>query len=54
MKGVDLLNNPPGIKYKAEYEPDMERMVKALKIVKEAPPPKKVEDLKQDDLREGA
>ncbi|MCM3699242.1 hypothetical protein [Paenibacillus macerans] len=46
--------NPPGITYQAEYEPDMERMVKALKIVKEAPLPKKEETTNQDELREGA
>lgn len=53
MRGVDLMNNPPGITYEAEYEPDMERMVEALRIVKEAPHPKK-ELQKRDDLQEGA
>ncbi|MUG45482.1 hypothetical protein [Paenibacillus woosongensis] len=46
--------NPQGITYKAEYEPDMERMVEALKIVKEAPLPKKDDSNKQDELQEGA
>ena len=48
------MNNPPGITYEAEYEPDMESMVKALRIVKEAPMPKKEEALKKDELQEGA
>lgn len=45
------MKTPPGITYKAEYEPDMEKMVKALKIVQEAPNPEKVES---KELEEGA
>lgn len=45
------MKTPPGITYKAEYEPDMEKMVKALKIIKEAPNPDKVES---KELEEGA
>ncbi|MFK4168201.1 hypothetical protein ACI2LM_18305 [Paenibacillus lautus] len=43
------MKTPPGITYKAEYEPNMEKMVKALKIVQEAP--NKVES---KELEEGA
>lgn len=31
------MENPKGIEYTATYEPDMEKMVKALRIVQEAP-----------------
>jgi len=48
------MNNPPGITYEPEYEPDMDRMVEALRIVKDAPIPKKEEIQKRDDLQEGA
>lgn len=45
------MKTPPGITYKAEYEPDMEKMVKALKIVQESPNPEKDQ---KDELEEGA
>ncbi|MBO2942771.1 hypothetical protein JJQ72_02070 [Paenibacillus sp. F411] len=45
------MGNPSGITYRAEYEPDMERMVEALRIVHEAPHPEKKEDV---ELEEGA
>ncbi|PJN56157.1 hypothetical protein PAEVO_28800 [Paenibacillus sp. GM2FR] len=45
------MKTPPGITYQAEYEPDMEKMVKALKIVQEAPNSEKVES---KELEEGA
>ncbi len=48
------MKNPPGIKYEAEYEPDMERMVKALRVVKEAPMPDKEAVPEKDELQEGA
>lgn len=48
------MNNPPGITYEAEYEPDKEKMVKALRIVKESPLPRKEEAQKKDELQEGA
>ncbi|NJJ37870.1 hypothetical protein [Paenibacillus apii] len=34
------MENPKGIHYNATYEPDMDKMVKALRIVKDAPAPK--------------
>lgn len=34
------MENPKGIQYNATYEPDMDKMVKALRIVKDAPEPK--------------
>ncbi|WP_199924931.1 hypothetical protein [Paenibacillus sp. IHBB 10380] len=47
------MKTPQGIRYTAEYEPDMEKMVKALKIVQEAPMPN--QEIKSDDeLQEGA
>jgi hypothetical protein len=45
------MEHPPGITYKAEYEPDSERMTKALQILKEAPFPK---EESQEDIQEGA
>jgi len=45
------MKNPPGITYNAEYTPDMEKMVEALRIIHEAPVPEKKEDL---ELEEGA
>ncbi|WP_168928836.1 hypothetical protein [Paenibacillus dokdonensis] len=46
------MENPPGITYQAEYEPDMEKMVKALRILHEAPNPEKKSE--EDELQEGA
>lgn len=43
--------NPPGIKYQAIYEPDMDKMVKALKIIQKAPVKK---DSRKDEKQEGA
>lgn len=37
------MENPKGIEYVATYEPDMSKMVSALRIVKEAPLPKQPE-----------
>ncbi|GGE16350.1 hypothetical protein GCM10011571_17530 [Marinithermofilum abyssi] len=37
------VKHPRGIKFEASYEPDMKRMVKALKIVLESQPTKKIE-----------
>ncbi|MEC0169862.1 hypothetical protein [Paenibacillus graminis] len=37
------MENPKGIEYTAIYEPDMSKMVKALRIVKEAPLPRQTE-----------
>lgn len=31
------MENPKGIEYTATYKPDMDKMVKALRIVQEAP-----------------
>ncbi|BFH63959.1 hypothetical protein [Paenibacillus azoreducens] len=45
--------NPPGITYNPEYEPDMEKMVKALKILHEAPIPEKKKS-EDEELQEGA
>ncbi|GGH16997.1 hypothetical protein [Paenibacillus segetis] len=46
--------NPSGITYQPEYEPDKERMVKALQILKEAPLAKKDDCSNEDELQEGA
>lgn len=45
------MENPSGITYEAEYEPDKERMKNALLILKEAPFPK---EESQEDIQEGA
>ncbi|MFW9331807.1 hypothetical protein ACN6AX_01060 [Paenibacillus polymyxa] len=47
-------NNPRGIRYHAEYIPDAEKMVKALKIVRDMPVPEKHSSPKQNDPKEGA
>ncbi|WP_157261246.1 hypothetical protein [Paenibacillus wynnii] len=41
------MDNPRGIQYIATYEPDMNKMVKALRIVKEAPVVKPLLEPKQ-------
>lgn len=46
------MENPPGITANAVYKPDMEKMVKALKIVLESPEPNKKAE--QDRKKEGA
>lgn len=51
-KMAKVQESPPGITVNAVYEPDMEKMVKALKIVLESPDPKKILDDKRQ--KEGA
>lgn len=46
--------NPSGITFQAEYEPDEKQMVKALRILKEAPEPKVDESSKEEKIQEGA
>ncbi|WP_433943406.1 hypothetical protein [Paenibacillus sp. SN-8-1] len=48
------METPKGITYQAEYKPDMERMVKALQIIKDAPLQVKEDVPKKDKLQEGA
>jgi hypothetical protein len=47
-----VIKPPKDIEYRAIYEPDMERMVRALRILLESSPEKKAEqNLKQEDKK---
>ncbi|GIO36254.1 hypothetical protein J41TS12_11150 [Paenibacillus antibioticophila] len=46
--------NPPGITFHAEYEPDKEKMVEALRIIKEAPASKNEIVSEDEEFQEGA
>lgn len=47
-----MIKQPKDIEYRAIYEPDMDRMVRALRILLESSPEKKAEqNLKQEDKK---
>ncbi|MRN56792.1 hypothetical protein [Paenibacillus monticola] len=49
------MENPKGIQYSASYEPDMDKMVKALRIVKDSPLVKpKVESQQKQSEKDSA
>lgn len=41
-----MIKQPKDIEYRAEYEPDMERMVKALRVLLDWNPEKENENIK--------
>lgn len=43
-----MIKSPKGIDFRREFEPDMKRMVKALKVVLEAPIVQPAQDSKTD------
>ncbi|MDY7989801.1 hypothetical protein UY286_05235 [Paenibacillus polymyxa] len=46
-----MADTPKGIRYQAVYEPDTERMIKALEIIRDMP----IDNSEQaEDTREGA
>lgn len=54
LKEISHQSNPRGLRYQAEYIPDMDKMVKALEIVRELPAPEKDSPSTEGDLKEGA